>query len=155
MKKILLYILLGIAMVFVIIQFIPNDLPVNNSDLSNDMVQIDIVPNDISAILHTSCYDCHSNQTVYPWYSKVAPVSWLIAKDTREGRDEMNFSEWGTLKKRKKIKFLKKIAEEVAEKKMPLNIYTVIHKDAKLTDNEINSLISWTKNKSKKILNGE
>lgn len=155
MKKILIYILLGIAIVFVIIQFIPNDLPENNSDFSNDIVQNEIVPNDISAILHTACYDCHSNQTIYPWYSKVAPVSWLVAKDVREGRDEMNFSDWGKLKKRKKVKLLKKIAEEVEEKKMPLKKYTVIHNDAILTDTEINSLISWTKNKAKKILNGE
>ncbi len=155
MKKVLPYILSGLTLVFISLQFIPNRIPENNSDLSNDMVSIEIVPKDVGTILHRSCYDCHSNQTVYPWYSKVAPVSWLVAKDIREGRDEMNFSDWGKLKKRKKIKLLKKIAEEVEEKKMPLKIYTVIHNDAILTDTEINNLISWTKNKSEKIMTRE
>lgn len=155
MKKTLKYLAIGFLVVFVIIQFVPTHLPENNSDLSNDMVRTENVPDDVTLILKKACYDCHSNQTVYPWYSKVAPVSWLVAKDTREGREELNFSEWAELKKRKKIKYLNEMAEEVEEKKMPMKIYTVTHKDAVLTDKEIGTLISWTKSQSDRILAGD
>jgi len=155
MKKALKYLAIGFLVVLVIIQFVPAHLPANNSDLTNDMVLTENIPDDVKLILEKACYDCHSNQTVYPWYSRIAPVSWLVAKDTREGRDELNFSEWADLKKRKKIKYLNGMAEEVEEKKMPMKIYTVIHKDAILTDVEISTLISWTKSQSEKIIAGE
>lgn len=155
MKKVLQYLAIGFLVALTVIQFIPAHLPANNSDLSNDMVQTENTPDDVKLILNKACYDCHSNQTVYPWYSKIAPVSWLVAKDTREGRDELNFSEWAELKKRKKIKYLNEMAEEVEEKKMPMKIYTVIHKDAILTDEEISTLISWTKSQSEKIIGEE
>ena len=110
-------------------------------------------PNAVKEILVRSCYDCHSNQTNYPWYSYVAPVSWLVAKDTREGRDELNFSTWGDLSKRKKIRTLNDIAEEVEEKEMPLEIYTVVHRDAKLSSEQIEAITAWTKSSVDKIMN--
>ena len=88
-------------------------------------------------------------------YSNVAPVSWLVAKDTREAREELNFSEWAELSKRKKIKILNELAEEIEERNMPLKIYTVIHRDAILTDEEINTLVSWTKSQSDQIMGGD
>lgn len=155
MKKALRFLAAGSLLVLIIIQFIPVDLPENNSDHSKDMVQTENAPDEVKFILSKSCYDCHSNQTVYPWYSKVAPVSWLVAKDIREARDEMNFSEWAELSKRKKIKMLNELAEEVEEKKMPLKIYTVVHRDAILTDEEISIIKSWTKSQSDKIMGGD
>ena len=155
MKKALKYLAVGFLLVLILIQFIPVDLPENNSDHSKDMVRTENAPDEVKIILSKACYDCHSNQTVYPWYTKVAPASWLVAKDTREGRDELNFSEWAELSKRKKIKILNELAEEVEDKKMPLKIYTVIHRDAILTDEEISTLISWTKLQSDKIMGGD
>ncbi|MCK5105637.1 MAG: heme-binding domain-containing protein [Cyclobacteriaceae bacterium] len=155
MKKALKYLAVGFLLVLILIQFIPVDLPENNSDHSKDMVRTENAPDEVKFILSKACYDCHSNQTVYPWYSKVAPVSWLVAKDTREGRDELNFSEWAELSKRKKIKILNELAEEVEDKKMPLKIYTVVHRDAILTDEEISTLMSWTKSQSDKIMGGD
>ena len=155
MKKALKYTAYGLLLAFIVIQFIPTALPENNSDLSNDMILTEQAPDEVKIILSKACYDCHSNQTVYPWYSHVAPVSWLVAKDTREGRDELNFSEWAELSKRKKIKTLNGMAEEVEEKNMPMKIYTVVHRDAILTDEEISTLISWTKSQSDKILGGD
>ncbi len=155
MKKTLKYLAYGLLLALVISQFIPTELPENNSDLSNDIVVTEQAPDEVKIILRKACYDCHSNQTVYPWYSQVAPVSWLVAKDTREARDELNFSDWAELSKRKKIKILNEMAEEVEEKNMPMKIYTVIHRDAALTDEEISTLISWTKSRSDNILGGD
>lgn len=154
MKKIVKYGFIGLLSVFILIQFIPTNLPKNNTDHSNDIVQNENPPNDIKIILSKACYDCHSNQTVYPWYSYVAPVSWLVAKDTRDGREELNFSDWAELSKRKKIKILNEIAEEVEEDKMPLKIYTLVHRDAILTEEEISTLIAWTELQSDKLLGG-
>jgi len=151
--KILKYTAYLVLAVFIAIQFVPKELPENDSDLSNDIIQVTETTEDVKIILQRSCYDCHSNQTTYPWYSYIAPVSWLVAKDTRHGREELNFSEWEALSKRKKIKALNDIAEEVEEKKMPLDIYTIVHKDAVLSDDEIILLINWTKSLSGAFLN--
>jgi len=152
--KVLKYVFYGIIAVFFLIQFIPVDLPENINDLSNDIILTEKAPENIKLILSKACYDCHSNQTNYPWYSYVAPVSWLIAKDTKEGREELNFSDWAELSKRKKIGILKDMAEEVEEKKMPLEIYTVVHRKATLTDDEIEAVSDWTKSVSDQILGG-
>lgn len=152
--KVFKYVFYGIIAVFFLIQFIPVTLPENINDLSNDIILTEKAPENIKLILSKSCYDCHSSQTNYPWYSYVAPVSWLIAKDTREGREELNFSDWAELSKRKKIGLLKDIAEEVEEKKMPLEIYTVVHRNAKLTDEEISAISEWSKSVSDQILGG-
>jgi len=153
--KFLKYFLYVIVALFFLIQFFPSDLPENNDDISKDIMLTEQAPEDVKLILSKACYDCHSNQTNYPWYSYVAPVSWLIAKDTRLGREELNFSEWKELSKRKKIKVLNEIAEEIEEKEMPLDIYTVIHKDAILSDEEIEIITNWTTSVSNKILGGE
>lgn len=153
--KILKYFLYVIVALFFLIQFVPSDLPENNDDISNDIMLAEQAPENVKLILNKACYDCHSNQTKYPWYSYVAPVSWLIAKDTRLGREELNFSEWKELSKRKKIKVLNEMEEEIEEKKMPLDIYTVIHKDAILSNEEIETITNWTTSVSNKLLGGE
>ncbi len=150
--KIIKYLIYGIIVVMIIIQFIPVNRPENNVDLSKDIILTENAPEDIKHILGKACYDCHSNQTTYPWYAYVAPVSWLVAKDTREGREELNFSDWATLSKRKKIGLMKDIAEVVEEKEMPLKIYTVVHRDAILSESEIATIIEWTTSISDQIL---
>ncbi len=155
MKKTPKYLAIACLATIVIIQFVPVELPENNSDSSIGISHTENAPDEIKLILSKSCYDCHSNQTIYPWYSKVAPVSWLVARDIRLGRDEVNFSEWGELSKRKKIKILSEIAEKVEEKTMPLRIYTFVHKDAILTQHEIETLSNWTKSLTDNILDGD
>jgi len=150
--KILKYFLFGIIAVFFLIQFVPANLPANNTDLTNDLILAENAPDNVKQIFTKACYDCHSNQTIYPWYSYVAPISWLIAKDTRLGREELNLSEWAELSKRKKIKVLNGIAEEIEEKNMPLKIYSIVHKDAILSDSEIKTITEWTKSLSDQIL---
>jgi hypothetical protein len=139
MKKLLII----LVALFVVIQFIPANLPevtVNNPD---DLLKTTTVPDNIAQKLRASCYDCHSNETVYPWYSYLAPVSFLVSRDTREGRKKLNFSDWNKLSKVKKAKFLDEINDELEEGEMPMKIYTLIHRNAVLNDQDIKALQSW------------
>jgi cytochrome c553 len=98
----------------------------------------------VAAILDRSCQDCHSNSTRWPWYSNVAPASWFLVDHVNEGRQNMNFSEWGTLDKRRADKRLEEICEQVSDRLMPLDSYTWIHRSAKLSDEDIKTLCEWT-----------
>jgi hypothetical protein len=93
----------------------------------------------VESILRRSCYDCHSNQTRWPWYSNVAPASWLVVKDVNEGREEMNFSNW----KDPKGELRAEICEKVREGEMPLAIYVPLHAEARLTAEDERTLCAW------------
>jgi hypothetical protein len=98
-------------------------------------------PPEVAAILRRSCYDCHSNEVRWPWYGYVAPVSWLIAHDVEEGRQELNFSEWDLVRTSRHL--LGEIYEESAEGEMPLPIYTLMHPSAKLSGEDLGILRAW------------
>ncbi|MBI4518966.1 MAG: heme-binding domain-containing protein [Deltaproteobacteria bacterium] len=106
-------------------------------------------PPEIKAALRRACYDCHSNETVWPWYSDLAPISWLLAHDVSEGREELNFSSWGKYADKRKAKKLKESAEEIAEGEMPPWYYEVMHPSASLSTTERNALIEWAKQGTK------
>ena len=152
MKKFFKILGIIVIVLFVAIQFIPKNYPENIPPDENDILSFHNVPEDIGVILKTSCYDCHSNQVKYPWYSKVAPVSFLISHDIEEGKDELNFSEWGKYEKRRMIKKLDELTEEVEEGEMPLPIYLVTHGDAKLSDEQKEKLAVWAENLTAEIL---
>ena len=141
LKKIILVITL---LIIIGIQLIPIDKPETNDDKSKDLITNNNIPEDIALMLKTSCYDCHSNQTVYPWYASVAPVSWLVIRDIKEGRKELNFSDWETYSKMDKAKLLNDILEEVEEAEMPMPIYFITHSDAKLSEQDRKALINWS-----------
>lgn len=101
-------------------------------------------PVEVMAILRRSCYDCHSNETVWPWYSYVAPASWLVAKDTRDGRRHMNFSEWNTYSSKEQNHLRKECGEMVEEGEMPLWFYDALHPEALLLDKDVTTLLSWS-----------
>lgn len=111
----------------------PADLIVNNQ-----------IPDSVSQLLKAACYDCHSNETVYPWYAYVAPVSWLVSRDTRMGREHLNFSEWEDYSKMDKAKQLGDLAEEVEDGAMPMPIYILMHPEAKITMAQRELLIEWS-----------
>ena len=96
-------------------------------------------------MLKTSCYDCHSNESIYPWYTNIAPVSWWIKKHINEGRDELNFSEWGNYSARRKDHKLDEIIELVEEGEMPLKSYLITHGDAKISTEQRAKIIEWAK----------
>ncbi len=89
-------------------------------------------PAEVKSILKHSCYQCHSNETEWPWYSYVAPISWLIESDVKEGREHLNFSEWENLRSKKKDEKKDEIWEQISKSEMPPSTYTFIHTNARL-----------------------
>ena len=98
-------------------------------------------PSEVKAILKRSCYDCHSYETEWPWYSYVAPVSWIVAHDVKEGREHLNFSNWAPLKDI--VWIHQKICEEVSEDEMPLKAYLIAHPEAEISSEERAVLKAW------------
>lgn len=130
-------VLLGLLVLVVGIQLVP-------VDRSNPPEQ-GVVPAspEVLAVLERSCFDCHSNQTRWPWYAYVAPVSWSIAHDVKEGRKELNFQEWSRASARKRARVARKVWEEVEEGKMPLPNYLRMHPEAKLSAADRAVLQRW------------
>jgi len=152
MKKKLYFTFAILLVILVVLQFIPSKLPPNSSVPVAENIQVQNASNEVMAILKTSCYDCHSNQTDYRWYTHVKPVTWLIARDVSKGREALNFSEWNTYEKRKLIRKLGGIKEEVIKEEMPMKIYTLMHPDAKLNQSQILLITDWTDQETKKIM---
>ncbi|MGH2574165.1 MAG: heme-binding domain-containing protein [Ignavibacteria bacterium] len=144
MKKKIKFILIGLVVLFVLIQLYRPER-ISTNEISPDHITNKItVPANVRSILERSCYDCHSNHTKWPWYSNVAPVSWLVIDDVKEGRSKMNFSEWGKLSPAKQELRLENICEEITEGKMPLPNYLLIHKEAELTQSDKDILCKWS-----------
>ena len=97
-----------------------------------------------SQILERSCADCHSDRTFRPWYSNVAPASWLIVNDVNEGRGKLNYSRWSSYTAQQRVKLLTKICEEVSNGEMPVGSYLLVHRHAKLNYLESQALCQWT-----------
>jgi hypothetical protein len=141
-KIIALILLVG----FVGIQFVPTDLNQSYTVPKTDFLLVNNTQENISALLQVSCYDCHSNNTEYPWYNKVQPVAWFLEDHINEGKEELNFNEWDAYSNRRKNSKLKSIISQVKDDEMPLASYTLIHKDAKLSNSEKTLIIDYMKN---------
>ena len=109
-------------------------------------------PGHVAELIKGSCYDCHSNQTVYPWYSKVAPVSWYLKKHIKEGKEDLNVSEYASMDKADKIEFLVDICEVVEAGNMPLISYTLIHKEARLSEEDREAICVWSEEEALKVM---
>ncbi len=131
---------LGIAgAVLLALQLVP--VPRTNPPVTGE---IDAPP-DVKAVLRRSCWDCHSNETVWPWYAKVAPVSFLVSRDTVQGRKHLNFSEWSSYSPTRQKKKLEETAKEVDEGEMPMAIYLPMHPEAKLSAADKALLVEWAR----------
>lgn len=127
----------GLVLVLVLCQLIP-------VERSNPPVTAEIkAPAAVAPLLRRACYDCHSNETVWPGYSRVAPISWLVASDVSEGRDHLNFSTWGELPAARQAKRLREIGKALGEGEMPPWYYLPMHPQARLKDAEKARLLSW------------
>ncbi len=146
-KIIALILLVG----FVGIQFVPTDLNQSNTVPKTDFVLVNNTPENISALLQESCYDCHSNNTQYPWYNKVQPVAWFLEDHIDEGKAELNFNEWDAYSNRRKKSKLKSITSQINDNEMPLASYTLIHKDVKLSKSEKALIVDYMKNLKEKL----
>src|SRR5579872_3788037 len=108
------------------------------------LVALKATPPDVRAILDRSCRDCHSNDTRWPWYSHVAPVSWVLLQHVHEGRDRMNYSEWTSYDSDDQDKFLNSMCSLTKKRRMPLPSYLWIHRDARLSDGDVKTLCAWS-----------
>ena len=125
-------ILIALLIVFVVMQVVRIDTKNPATNPSEVLSEANMTP-EVKNLLSVACYDCHSNNTRYPWYSNIAPVSWWLQNHVREGREELNFSEWNSMDAREKDHKLKECVEMIEEGEMPMNSYTWTHADAQLT----------------------
>jgi hypothetical protein len=126
-----------------IIQFIRPKRNVDKGIQAGDITRAFNVPGDIQRMLQVASYDCHSNNTNYPWYFKIQPVGWWLADHVRKGKAELNFNEFGSYSVRRQISKLNGIANSVRDKTMPLKSYTILHKNARLSKEQRQSIIDW------------
>lgn len=109
----------------------------------------------VADLMARACADCHTNQTEWPWYSRVAPVSWWLADHVRDGREELNLSRWGAMDAERQDHKLEELIEKVEEEEMPLRSYTVAHSQARLTSAEREVLIRWARSLREELGAGE
>lgn len=143
LKKILKRTFQILLLAFIVIQFFRPTKNKAEGISNNDITKIYAVPEDVQSILKTSCYDCHSNNTVYPWYAQVQPVAWWLNDHIQEGKKELNFSEFATYRLRRQYKKLEEINDQVKKGEMPLDSYLWIHKNASLSDGQKLTLANW------------
>lgn len=150
-NKIIKWTGIGLLGALAIIQLYHPARNINPNVTQDDITLAYQPPQEVINILHKACYDCHSNNTSYPWYNNIQPVASFLADHVKEGKEELNFSEFGSFTTKRKLKKLKEIVGEVEEGEMPLSSYTWIHKEAKLTADEKRLLTDWAKALAQKI----
>lgn len=138
-------ILYGLLIALVLIQFIRPERNISEVPSANDIRVHHAVPAEVESILKRACFDCHSNNTNYPWYTNIQPVGWWLQNHINEGKEELNFSEFAAYSPKKADHKLEEVVELVEEKEMPLESYTWVHKDAVLNAQEIETLVNWAK----------
>jgi uncharacterized membrane protein len=142
MRLFLKVIVVTAIVAFVAIQFFQPEKNINKDSQNLILNQPDI-PENIQQIIINACVDCHSNNTRYPWYDRIAPVSWMVSKHIKKGKKELNFSKWGEMDKYDKITALEDIRQELEQKTMPLKSYTLMHKKARLSDDDRAAMLTW------------
>ena len=126
-----------VGAIVIAIQFIP-------ANRTNPPVTAELdAPVKVLSVFKKSCYDCHSNETEWPWYSYIAPVSWLVSSDVKDGRLHLNFSKWENLSRKDIVKMKEEIWDEIEKGNMPLWKYTILHPDANLTQEDKNLIRDW------------
>jgi len=153
MLKALKWSAVAVAVLFTGAQFVrpaKTNPPVDQSRAAQAHLQM---TGEVEAVLRRACYDCHSNETRWPWYSRLAPVSWFVISHVNEGREALNFSEWadtGSLMDDSGAR-LKEIGELVKRRSMPLDSYLILHRDAKLTDGEVKLIADWAASERQRL----
>ena len=135
MKKLLIFVIL----VFIGIQFYPMNVPADLPVKDGDAIE---ASENVQAILERSCFDCHSSHTTFPWYGNIAPVSWFTKDHVKDAREKLNFSNWNSYTDEKKMKYLEKLPKAI-KSKMPMESYLIMHKDAKLSEDDKKAIAEW------------
>lgn len=154
MPKFLKWGLIALGAVGVLIQFYRPEL--TNPAVDPEMtIQAKLqVPPEVDTIIRRSCYDCHSHETKWPWYSHFAPSRWLLASDIKEARGHMNFSNW-TYSSLRTVAKLDQIAQQIDEGEMPLPQYLLMHPSARLSEQEKNIIYDWVEKERERLLGKE
>lgn len=138
--------LLGLFIVFIAIQFIQ---PAHNNSgqaLSTDITKTVNIPDKVLDIFKNACYDCHSNNTRYPWYVYIQPIGWMMSRHIKNGKNNLNFSDFGSYSKRRQANKFRAIETSIKEGSMPLPSYTIMHTDARLSMEDKKVIIDWASN---------
>ena len=151
MKKHLKWGGIGAGVIFLGMQIVQPDRTNPPVDETQTIQALLKVPPEVFAIFKRSCYDCHSNKTQWPWYSYIAPSSWLVGSDVKKARAEMNFTEWGKYKGLRVISKLDQICMNVNQGTMPLPNYLLMHPSAKLSQAEIDTICAWVESESERL----
>ena len=141
-----------LIVIFIAVQFIPSGIPPNVPDDNRSIANDSLVAGSVLKQLRNSCFDCHSNQVNFPWYSKMAPASWFLAGHINKGRSHLNFSEWEDYSNREKVRILEEIKDEVVSGGMPLKSYLLIHRDAKPDSAEVTAIMKWADDATARML---
>lgn len=142
-KRMLRALVLFLAVIVIVMQFFHPKGNVSNDESQSITLQMK-VPDSVQKILLASCSDCHSNHTTYPWYAYIQPIGFWLNRHIKEGKEELNFSEFSSYSPRRKYRKFTEIKEQVEKNEMPLGSYTFIHRDAILSDGRKEQLIRWT-----------
>jgi len=132
-----------ITFTIVIIQFIQPIKNKSQKEKGADIASVFQMPLRVNYTLHEACYDCHSDNTRYPWYSNVEPIGWVMARHIRNGKEKLNFSNFAQLSERKQVSKLREIAEQIKNAAMPLFSYKLMHKGARLSNTDRKLLLDW------------
>ena len=139
-------ILLGLLVVFILIQLFPRSVNKSKEILSTDISKKYSIPTEVQSVLTRACYDCHSNNTHYPWYANIQPFRLLLDRHVKEGKLDLNFSEFTAYSEKRQYNKLNLIEESLKKETMPLKSYKMMHPEARLTKAETDSVIKWINN---------
>ncbi|MDB5228137.1 MAG: cytochrome [Bacteroidota bacterium] len=134
-----------LIVVFIVLQFFRPAKNQSNELLPSDITNVTVVPDSVLHLLKIACYDCHSNNTRYPWYNNIQPVYWWMNNHIQDGKKRLNFSTFGDYGLKKAAKKMKGIAKVIEKDEMPLPSYTLIHRDAILNDHQKSLILNWAK----------
>jgi dsDNA-binding SOS-regulon protein len=140
-----------VIVAFVVIQFFQPEKNIGEVT-QNHIFRQEKLPENVQLTIQNACLDCHSNNTRYPFYDRIAPASWMVSKHVTEGKKELNFSEWGEMDAYDKIKALEDIRQELEQNTMPLKAYVVMHREAKLSEEQKTALFSWIDKKGEELV---
>jgi hypothetical protein len=151
MRIFLKFVLLTLVIAFIALQFFR---PVKNLNTvsQNNIFNHEQIPDNVQQIFKNACFDCHSDNTNYLWYHEISPFSWLVNKHIVEGKKELNFSEWGEFDTYDKIGALEDIRQELEQKTMPIKQYVVMHREARLSDEDRAAVIAWIDKKGSELV---
>ena len=147
------WIIIGsVIAVLIIIQFFHPQKNDKVANPQNDIIFSVEIPSLVKKKIVNACYDCHSEKTAYPFYNRIAPVSWIMARHIREGKEQLNFSNWAGYDKKQQIKLLDEICEVTTNGEMPLKSYVMMHGKAVINEKELEEICAWTENAAEEIM---